>query len=214
MKNDKIYKIIAVVAIIIGIAGVTIGYAAFSNNLTINSAAEVTPSSANFKVVFSSSDESVSTSAVVPTLSDENVTGFSATSGTIDNSGDPTLTNLKATFTEPGQSVTYTFYAYNTGQYIAYLKSIEFIGSKTCTPRTGTTQSLVTSACTSITLSVQVGSENATSTTVSNISGHSLAKNTPETVVVTIDYDSAGAIADGIFDVAFPSIVLTYSSAN
>lgn len=214
MKNDRVYKIIAVVAIIIGIAGVTIGYAAFSNNLTINSAAEVTPSDANFKVVFSSSDESVSTSAVAPTLSDDNVTGFSATNGVIDNSGDPTLTNLKATFTEPGQSVTYTFYAYNTGQYIAYLNSIEFIGSKTCTPRSGTTQSLVTSACSSISLSVQVGSENATSTTISTITGHTLAKNTPEAVVVTISYDAQGAVADGNFDVAFPSIVLTYASAD
>ncbi len=213
MSDNKIYKIIAVVALVLGVAGVTLGYAAFSNTLTISSSAEVKPDASTFNVDFSSSSSSVATSAIVPSLN-TTATGFSATNATIDNTSDPAITNLKATFTAPGQSVTYTFYAYNAGQYIAYLNDIVFSGSKTCTGKTGTTASLVTSACNGISLSVKVGSESATTTSLANISGHSLAINASEEIVVTIAYASGSAVADGDFDVTLPDVVLTYASAD
>ena len=142
------------------------------------------------------------------------MTGFSATAGQINNTGDPTISNLKATFTEPGQSATYSFYAYNAGQYIAYLNSVVFSGNKTCTARTGTTQSLVDTACNGISLSVKVGTEAATTTSVSTITGHSLGINGAEEVIVVISYASGSGIADGSFDVTLPDVVLTYNSVD
>ena len=217
MSENKSYKLIAIIAILVGAVGVAIGYSAFSSSLIINSSAEVTPDANLFSVKFSSSDQSVQTNAITPTLSPQNVTGFSGTNATINNSGDPTISNLKATFTEPGQSVTYSFNSFNDGEYIAYLNSITFTGSKTCTAKNTTTQSLVDAACNGISLSITVGESTKTVTTtetVSSISSHSLATDTAEPVSVTITYASGSGIADGDFDVTLPSITLKYDSVD
>ena len=214
MKEFKQYKTISIVALILGIIGVTLGYAAFSSVLTIESSAEVHPDSSAFNVDFSSSSSAVQTNPITPTLNPASVTGFTATNATINNSGNPIISNLHATFTEPGQSATYSFYAYNAGEYIAYLNSINFSGTKTCTAKSGTIQSLVNTACNGITLSVQVGSDAATTTSAASISGHSLAKATGEPVVVVITYETGSGVADGDFDVDLPDIILTYDSAD
>ncbi|MBQ6135138.1 MAG: hypothetical protein IJI60_02350 [Bacilli bacterium] len=213
MSDNKTYRIISIIALVLSAIGITLGYAAFSNTLTIVSSAEVNPSSAAFNVDFSSSSSSVETNSIAPTLN-TTATGFSATSATINNATDPVISNLKATFTEPGQSATYTFYAYNAGEYIAYLNSIVFSGNKTCTAKTGTTQALVNTACNGISLSIKVGSESPTTTSIASISGHSLAKTASEEIVVVIEYAAGSGLADGDFDVTFPDIVLTYDSVD
>lgn len=213
MNYNKGYKLAAIAALILGIIGVSLGYAAFSNTLTIRSSAEVKPDSSAFNVDFSSSSSAVQTNDITPTLSAV-VTGFTATDAEIDNTSDPVISNLKATFTEPGQSATYSFYAYNAGEYVAYLNSIVFSGTKTCTAKSGTTQSLVDSACTGITLTATVGSEAATSTSVASITSHSLAKGAAEQITVVISYADGSAVADGDFDVTLPDIVLTYDSVD
>ena len=211
--NEKSYKIVSIIALILGAIGVTIGYAAFSNTLTITSSAEVRPDPSGFNVDFSSSSSTVATDPIAPSLS-TTATGFSATNASINNTSSPVISNLKATFTEPGQTVTYNFYSYNAGQYIAYLNSITFSGSKTCTPATGTDSTMVASACTGITLSVKVGNETATTSTVDPISGHSLGIGSAEPVQVVISYGAGSARADGNFDVTLPDIILTYDSVD
>ncbi len=213
MNDNKGYRIIALVALLLGVAGVTLGYAAFSNTLTISSSAEVTPDPSTFNVDFSTSDSAVVANAITPTLSPAS-NGPTGTNATINNTNAPTVSNIKATFTEPGQEVTYSFYAYNAGEYIAYLNSISFVGNKTCTADTGTTQALVNTACTGISLSVRVGSEAETTTDVTSISSHSLGINNGEAVIVKISYDSNAGRADGDFDVTLPDIVLTYDSVD
>ena len=126
MGENRTYKMVSVIALVLGVVGVTLGYAAFSNTLTISSSAEVTPDESNFNVDFSTANNSVVADPITPTLSPSTpVTGFEATNGVINTASDPTVTNLKATFTAPGQSVTYQFYAYNAGQIVAYLKMVE-----------------------------------------------------------------------------------------
>ena len=218
MSDNKNYKLIAIIAILVGAIGVAIGYSAFSSNLNISATAEVSPNNL-FSVVFSSSNQSVQTDPIVPSLNPNNTQGFTATNATINNAaeGGPTISNLKATFKEPGETVTYSFNAYNNGEYIAYLNKILFTGSKQCTPGEGTTSGLVTSACNGINMSVTVG-ENAKEVTASATqdvpTGHSLATSTAEPVVVTITYTSGSAIADGDFTVTFPSVQLQYSSVD
>lgn len=210
MEYNKTYKIIAIVALLLGIVGVTLGYAAFSSTLKIESSAEVVPNGTNFNVDFSSSSSSVVANDITPQLS-ANVTGFTATDAEIDNTSDPVISNLHATFTEPGQSATYTFYAYNAGQYLAYLNSIVFTGNKTCTARTNTNQGLVDTACTGISLSVQVSGMDATTSSVASISNHSLAIGAADTITVVIEYAAGSGRADGDFDVTFPDVTLTYN---
>ena len=214
---ERSSRVIAVIALCVGVVGLTLGFAAFSNSLTISSSASVTPDASTFNVDFSSSNDSVVAGKVSPVTNPGTVVG---TDATIDNTNAPTISNLSATFTKPGDSVTYTFYARNAGEYEAFLKSINFNNvasgstTKKCTAGGGTTDALVQAACESITLSVKVGSESAVTGTTADISGHSLAKNSSETIVVKIEYTAGGALADGDFTVEFGDVSLTYSSVD
>ena len=217
MEKNRGAKIIAIIALLVAVSGLSLGFAAFSNSLTITSGASVTPNSNTFNVDFSSSNVSLETNDIVPVKS---VSTIIATNATIDNTSVPTISNLSATFTEPGQSVTYTFYAYNSGEYDAYLKTISYLNVvnsssfKVCTASTGTNATLVQSACDSISVKVKAGSEAETNGTVASISGHKLEKGAFETITVTIDYAAGGARADGDFSVSFGEIALGYSSVD
>ena len=214
---ERSSRVIAVVALCVAVVGLTLGFAAFSNTLTISSDANVTPDASTFNVDFSSSDSSLATDPIVPV---KNPSSLVAGEGTINNTSNPTVSGLSATFKEPGQKVTYTFYARNVGEYVAYLNSINFnnvaSGStpKKCTAGDGSTDALVQAACDDITLSVKVGSESETTGSLSSISGHSLAKNASEQIIVEIEYNAGGDRADGDFTVEFGDITLVYSSVD
>ncbi len=206
MRNNR-SKYVIVFALMISIVALSLGFAAYSSTLTIKATADVTGCSTCFNVSLSKSNTSVSTGSVTPTVS--GATGSNATLSANKIEG------LKATFTNRGQSVKYNFYAYNAGEFIAYLNSVA-IGSKTCTPVTGTNATYVANACNGISLSVKVGSGSATTYTSTNnsISSHSLAVGSAEPVEVTISYGASAALADGDFTVSFGDVVLTYGSAD
>ena len=103
MEKNRLGQVIAIIALVVGVVGVSIGFSAFSNALKIQSSATVTPDKDTLNVDFSSSDQSVDASAITPTVSAETV---KATNAAIDNTNDPTISNLSATFTEPGQTAT------------------------------------------------------------------------------------------------------------
>ena len=210
MERYRRKKLIIIIALILTISGLSIGFAAFTSVLTISSTATVRPDESSFSVLFSSSGTSQVTAQIIPTVS--GATGDKATiSGT-------TISGLKANFTEPGQSVIYTFWAHNAGSYIAYLRNITYgtatgeSSFKYCTPGTNTTADLVTAACEDISVSVSVGSTSVTATT--NTPNHPLSIDGYEQVVVTITYASDGDRADGSFDVSFGDITLNYSSVD
>lgn len=219
MEKGRSSKVVAVVALVVAVFGLTLGFAAFSNTLVISSSANVKPDASAFSVVFSNDESSVVEGGVQATTYDDGATGDAAT---LDAT---TVTGIKANFTKPGQKVTYTFYAHNTGSYIAYLRSISYKNisesvqqHKVCTvtdqeiDENEATDSLVQAACEGISISVAVGSETATGTTT--VTGHSLALSAHETVVVTVEYGSTASPADGEFDVTFGDIELLYSSVD
>ena len=217
MEKNRTAQIIAIIALVVGIAGLSIGFASFSSVLNIQSSANVKPDSSTMNVDFSSSIDSVELSEIVPTSTPNSVT---ATNGTIDNSNDPVISNLSAVFTEPGQSVVYKFYAYNAGELNAYLKSIVYENvanqtqAKICTANEGTTDELVQKACENISVKVKVGNELETSSGKASITEHSLAKKTGELVTVTLEYAPNAERADGDFSVSFGNIALNYSSVD
>ena len=226
-KNDNNARIIGVIALVVGVLGLSLGFAAFSQTLTIKSSAEVNPDENIFNIDFSSNSGSVADDPIVPVLSPNNEPGFSATNGEIDNtdSGNAVIKNLHAVFTKPGQSATYNFYTKNAGELKAYLKSVTFTNvsgegtTKKCTAKNTSspaTPSLVESACQGIKLKVTVGSEDFLETKLRNQfaseTAHDLAKNGYEPIKVVISYEAGSAQADGGFDVSFGDVVLLYTS--
>ena len=202
-KTRKTNKIILVLLLIL-IAGLSIGFAAFEKDLIIKSSASVTPNPDGFAVVFSASKtESVSGSVVTDgTYAQEATIGTNAT----------VLSNLKASFTEPGQTATWKFYTFNAGQYDAFLNDVT-LGQITCTAKEGTDQAKVDAAAEGISVKVSV---NAVEFPASNsaVHNHTLRKSEGEEVIVTLTDASGSAIADGNFDVTVGDIILGYDSLD
>lgn len=217
MEKKRKSKVMIIIVLCFCVLFLSVGFSAFSTKLTVVSGADVNPSADTFNVDFSTSSSGVVSGNIVPTTSSTDVV---ATNAKIKNdSTDSIITNIAVTFTEPGQSATYSFYAYNNGKYVAYLKKISFLNvlgkssSKICTSIPGTTESMVTAACAGITLSVSVGNKSISNMESSQITGHSLAKNTGENVVITIAYTGT-AETDGDFLIEFGDISLEYSTVD
>lgn len=125
MEKERGAKIIAIVALLIAVVGLTVGYAAYSSTLTINGTATVDP--ASWKVNFDYKNGTTSltgtktghaTETTAPTLADTTISGFDVT--------------LKA----PGDSVTYNFLIKNSGTLNARLANFT-MGTLTCAPNEG-----------------------------------------------------------------------------
>ena len=207
-------KYVIVFALLISVVALTVGFATYSNTLTIKASADVKGDPTKFNVKLSTVKTGITAGNVAGTSSPSGLTV-----GTANIAADPgnTISGLKATFTDAGQSVTYKFYAYNAGSFVAYLNSITGLSGsnvKTCT-----TQSLVDQACNGISVKVRVGGNNGSGGTEytannTNISSHSLAKATGEEIFVTISYAAGSQLADGDFTVTLSDIALIYGSAD
>ena len=121
-NNGREMKILVVAALIISIVAIGIGFAAFSQNLTINGSASVQTSS--WKVKFSD-------------LSSATLTGTAAevTKPTL---SDTTIETYNVTFKTPGDSVSYKIKVSNTGSYNAKITTAT-IPVPTCTGKSGET---------------------------------------------------------------------------
>lgn len=218
MNKYRKNQFVVIVALLMAIVGMSMGFATNSSSLVISSSAIVKPDSSTFRVVFSTMARSLDNLKINGVAS----AGATAGTATISNDGDtPKISDITATFTEPGQSVTYTFYSYNAGAYTAYLNKIIFDyvegynSSKICTAvdATNAASSLMNSACADINVSIKVGDLLATNS-LSDISNHTLDKSGFEPVVITISYENNNNFSNGDFVVEFGDISLQYSSAN
>ena len=221
-KDNRNVKIIAIAALLVAVVGVSIGFAAFSRTLTITAGAAVTPSD-NFNVVFSKSSSSVVTTGGVD-ASSKTPNDLTTTTATISNdaAGGPELSTLHATFTAPGQSATYTFYAYNNSSYDAYLTNIVFTPAATkcsAAQNSTVTTGLMNSACNDVSIKITIGSGDANTTDVTatkTVSSHTLAAGQAELVTVVLAYNQVAnqTLADGAFDVDFGTIQLKYKTVD
>ena len=217
-------KGLALAALIVGVVGLSIGFAAFSNTLTISSSATVTPDSSSFDV-----------NLVAPASCTNTGTGVTSSVGTVDNSvtDKSTISGVKANLKNPGDKVECTYTVSNVGQYAAYLTSMGFATTSTdgkvtngkvlCEGADGTTESLVESACNSITVTAKLGETSPYTATVTHSVTSAITGTKPTTalaatsgtatLVLTIDYNGTGR-ADGTMDVYIPDLVLNYSSVQ
>ena len=209
MEKQRQIKILSIIALVLAISAMSLGFAAFSTSLKLSSSAMVTPDDATFSVKFSTNKDELIVDDVVPS---EISSGLTASNGVIDNSAAPTLKNLSVEFTVPGQYVEYTFYARNEGEYTAYLNNVYFDGQKKCSAGEGVDQSSVDSACSSINLLVYVNGEEYNETTP--ISGHTLAKGAGDEVKIKISYDEGGSVITDPFNIKFGNIAMIYSTID
>lgn len=142
MKRNRKEKIISLIALVVAILGITIGFAAFSNVLTISSTATVTPNSEEFKVNVYGIVDAESLWDIAYNSAEIDESYLSATSGacvtnyiddryeinnnvvcqsaSIDNSTGA-IDNIVVNFEAPNQMAGYGFIIKNEGQYDAYL---------------------------------------------------------------------------------------------
>lgn len=131
----------------------SVGLAAFSSTLNIKSGMTISPSPDNFKLGLSCSSDRSDECELAPTSDNPELVEKSS-KAIIDNSnGKLEIKNLNFYFTEPGQSLTYTFYVRNIGNLNAY---VEYFGQRNiegynrairCTAGEGTSQALVNQLC-------------------------------------------------------------------
>ena len=241
MNNRKNSNTLSIIAICISVLSLAIGFAVFSNNLVINNNATVTPNQNNFKVALSKASNSI-------LVGNDNKVEAVATYG--DNDATPTgegiikeysngtsSIDIVSNFTDIGQTLTYTFYGVNTGDYVAYLNSIAYAGNITCTPAeaNGGTKAMVDKACETIELSieatstggngdkttVQIYNKNTSDQVFNPTTAHSInAKDGYDTIIVTVKYNGSTnakdnyAKVDGNFNVNFGKITFNYASTD
>lgn len=219
MEKNRRVKILSIIALVLAIVGMSLGFAAFSATLNISSSASVSPSSDSFKVVLSDSAISVDDVGSVSFISGEATNGAFASDALIDET---VAYDLGASFTKTNQTVTYTFYIHNIGEYDAYLTGITFVAldngsykkcSSSTTDSTKATESLVQSACSGIKITISIG---GTTYDVgsTNIFGHMLPKGGVEEFKFNIEYVDGATLADGPFSVEISDFKLNYSTVD
>lgn len=210
-NNNRYSKYVALVALLISVVGVSLGFAAYSNTVQIKAQADVRPSGSNFEGgILSTDPDDPEEGPVTPTTTG----GATAEVANLTENG---IENIKVHFTAPGQTATYSFYGYNNSEFVTYLNDVTF-GSKSCTAAANadgstTTASYIAAACNDIIMYISASSDDFTDTD-HNVSNHTLASGASEPIAVTIEYIAGGAEADGNFDVNFGTSTLTYGTVD
>lgn len=229
-------KIIAIVALVVAVIGLSLGFAAFSTQLSINTTANVNSGVANnWNVGFAVNGSIVSSATPV-----NGVTGGNNSNGsvTVNKYTIAQATNATLDFSS-NTSVSYTLAIKNEGTTTAYLDSIDF-GSITCQSAAASSSSWIegssnagtlqnngntidlSSSCStlfSVSLSIDGTSYTSSQSSISNVS---IASGASVPVVLTLSYNSSNTTAqnianslDGDITVSAGTIVVTYkSSAN
>ena len=219
MEKQRKYKLFVVIALVVAICGMTLGFAAFSKVLTINSSATITPNEEDFNIVGSGSANDHTITTVVPKVSG----GATASDGIIVNNVGASTMSAAVNFTAPGQSATYSFYIHNIGEYDAFLKKLEFLPAdgetvnKVCIADVGTNETLVAQACESIEIAViaGIGGQELTFYETTEFPQNiSMLKSEYGTGKLIITYNEDGVRADGSFTVKIGGISIYYSTAN
>ena len=213
---------ITIIILLFVIAGISIGFAAFSNTLSINSSAHVIPNASDFSIVFANNYNL--NDLDVGSVNPSNLSTGTGSNGTINNSaqGGPQLTGLSASFTQPGQTVIYDLYIVNNGHFDAYLTDLVFnnvagaASPKTCNRVTegynesqwATSENLNT-ICDNISVSIELDGNQYDST--SDLENLLIEKGSYKSLKVIVNY-SGSTYANGPMVIRLGSISITAST--
>ena len=164
MRKDRKVQMLSIVALVLAITGMSLGFAAFSSTLSISSSATVTPNSDDFKmVVYGLIDNEEANALLLGETLDfskwslvevPDINNYGSTA-VIDNSN-LTINNINVSFSKPGCNTAYIVAIKNEGMYDAYLDLDKYkpIIASNCVSNGDATQSLVDDACIGISLTL------------------------------------------------------------
>lgn len=151
-------RTIPLIIMVVCLLGLTVGFAAFSKTLTVETGASVTPSEEDFSVEFSTSENSVTYGKIAPVVASSGASGPEIEI----QEGSNTISGIAAYFTnDASQEVAYSFFIHNTGKYKAYLNEIKYMEiagesvTKKCVPVESISNPSVDDACEGIEVLVQ-----------------------------------------------------------
>ena len=213
MEKDRSTKVIAIIALLVAVVGLSLGFAAFSQQLTITPKADVKADSSKFKVLFSKESSETTSGDVAGVLTLED--GENATAGNA-NIQETTVTNAEAVFSKDNQTITYTWYVRNDGELDAYLTNVEFTNTQpVCTEKggSGVTDELMQAACSKVTAKINVHGQEYTSTQAVT-SEYKIAAGDNTEIKLVIEAGDGATLVDGDYTATFDAIKLTYSSKS
>lgn len=166
MEKDRRIKILSIVALVLAITGMSLGFAAFTSTLTISSSATVTPNSDDFKIVaygiptdlissINSIDELIDNKDIYtsptnsyPVMGDQignHTTPKSASVANITSqSNNIIINNMMLEMSKSTDAVYYAFLVKNEGLYDVYM-SFQHSGEEQCTAQTEMTPNMTNS---------------------------------------------------------------------
>ena len=222
MEKERGTKLIATFALVLAIIGLSVGFAAYSRNLDINTLeGTITTADTELDVFFDNNQtkgdelgnvKGTGTAAVTDEV------GAAIANGTLNAtpSSNPTISGFVAEFSEKGQEVEYTFYVYNNSPHKAYLESAAFLNGgspKTCTAIDEVDETNKENACDEINLHLEIDGKKIVSTDSASFETHVIEPGAWKEVVVRIAYDGTEhALPDGDVKVTFDGIRLSYTT--
>lgn len=219
MRRERTIKIITISVLVVAVIGVSIGFAAYAENLNISDIFGTVNPEDTFTLQFSNANGQQTVGTVTH---DTDATTTGASGSAVISEGGSSISSVTATFKKPGDSVVIKFFVTNTSIYTAYLKSITYSKeAATCTKNAAPE----TSVCAGMTMNISVGNSTATygnSNIDTGLTGDEPNNAIPASngsvmsslpVTLTLTYGGSTAV-DTAIDVDFGSITLGYSTSN
>lgn len=179
--KDRGLKVAVIAALVISVIAIGVGFAAFTETLTIAGSATVQTSS--WKVKF--------TDLSSPTLGG----GATVVTAPTINTNDTTISTYDVKLATPGDSVTYTFNVANTGTYDAELTSVTIPSKPVCTGTGDTATDDATKVCKHITYTLEyANAKDDGSKTLAN--GDTLKAGDSIAMVLKLSYDAHNVAED------------------
>ena len=192
--NKKFLQVFSVLALVVAVLGISVGFAALSQTLTINGTAEVTP--ANWNVHF------------------ENLVQPYALTGGATITGNPTLTathfgNYHVTLTKPGDKAVIKFDVKNAGDIPAKLTDYTFAAPVITGTSEDATAKAADEAMVSENLVYTLTYEGGTAITKNS---DTLAVNEAKTLELTVEYKaSAESVPSAAVNITGMDVTFVYT---
>lgn len=198
-KRDRGFKVIAVVALVVAVVGLSIAYAGYTSTLKVDGTATVASA---WKIVWDDLDSG--TPSGYANVDDATLAIDSTKQAIAGEIG-----TLKA----PGDSIVYTWNVENQGDIDATLAGVT-LGTLSCAPATGSsaTQAQATAVCSELEIAFTYDGAPLTASTTGDLlhnATHNAAK--PVTMTLTYKASSSGVELDGDVKVTLSTTSFVYN---
>lgn len=206
MEKQRQIKIMSIVALVLAICALTLGYAAFSTTLNISSSASVSPNSDDFKVRF------------VGINGDNNVPSVNASGeasvGIISDDG-LSISGINVPMSKLGDGAEYEVYIENQGLYDAQIKKVGIMNidgdtvNRRCVGDDVSPQ-LLSDFCSTITYGFSIFSEDGEKLSNGGSTGIVLRKGEKVVARIAFIYDYDSWYVDGPVSIEFGDVYLDF----